>query len=190
MLQLIFWIYTCTVFFFSIIQSMLTFINVYIYVSINTWINLTFSFQCYDLNHMYNEVVMSQTYATLNFFCVLPNPLTFSVQWNNRYFNVSSVNLKENKRNLEILRTSWEYVPYKIVGLSSCRSRNNSDHVHFLLILPHTRKLRFPVWTIQLNKGTASVQKRYLVHACTKYSQCLFVYCPFREFPLMTSWWF
>ena len=34
------------------------------------------------------------------------------------YFNTSSVNLKENKRNLQIIRKSYTYVSYKTVELS------------------------------------------------------------------------
>ena len=38
------------------------------------------------------------------------------------YCNYSSVNLKENERNLETTRTLYIYVANETVGLTSCRT--------------------------------------------------------------------
>ena len=43
------------------------------------------------------------------------------------YFNVSTINLEENKRNLEISCISY-VCAYKTVGLSSCRTIDLSDY--------------------------------------------------------------
>ena len=45
------------------------------------------------------------------------------------YFNVSSVNLKEKKRNLEIpcISYAYIYIAYETVGLWSCKIIEMSD---------------------------------------------------------------